>query len=216
MRHSLSGVSVCVVVLVFLWLTGMEMGCDLREDSQCSQSRETRAGNLYAEYDRNFSSWLETLKDSMTDGTSLQVALFIQTEVGTGYEELAVYSSDMGENVELLRSVFDESTRIRWPLEGDKETRVSLEKLAAGRITIFMGHSRFDIHLSLSGFQERTSGFYLEFANRGLKEWIDSKVTDWCKINPGHSAYDVETGKLMPLFEWYNFNTRYHQRDPVH
>lgn len=208
MRRTPPFLTLCMCLGYFAFV-----GFNSEKDRNSPKSEAVEARNPYSMYDGKFAFWVDALKESIRNDVSLEVALFIQSEVAAKFDELVVYAATKEKDVELLRSVIEKSTRIRWPLEGDNEVRVSIEKMAAARITISAGQSEFDIYISLSGFQERTSGFYLEFTNTYLQEWVDCKVAGWCEMNPGHSAYDIETGKLMPLLQWYNFNTRYHRRD---
>lgn len=166
--------------------------------------------DAYAFYNKEYLSWKRVFEKFLKKASSFELILFIQKKVSGSYKEKVVFRSDDLKEIEYIGNVIKDSARSKWVLEQGKEVRVAVPKMAAGKIIFGDGATSQSIYINFNAFQERSTGFYLEFMNPKLKEWADSKVKKWSEKNPNVRAYDTETGEVLNIFKWYKMNTRFH------
>lgn len=198
------------IVLCCLWLSYLIVGLLYASNNNQTESDGVSIiRNPYLNYDKKFLNWKSDLEDFINDPFFIEVTLFVDTLVD-GYRNQVIFGSNNKKSQDFVRNTIRHSKRYRWPIIKGTEERLTIEKMAAGEITFIKKNERRSIYITILGFQERSSGYYLEFKNADLKSWIDDKVKEWAKNNSNMKSYDVESDKSLSIFEWYKRNTRFH------
>jgi len=166
----------------------------------------------YDYYDEKFLVWKRGIEEFLGTGCFIKIVLFVPRTSEEKYGQYVLFKSNEFKQRDFVKSAIKHSVRVKWPLEEGREVRVTVEKMAVGEINFSDEENEYSIYIMLSSFQERNSGYYLEFRNVELKNWVDAKVREFSEINPIVGAYNTESGKVLDLVKWYKHNTRFHPK----